>query len=77
MMDQLITLAADAGLNTLNVQLGLACLGAAIGIGIVGGGASLAVGRNPGAFGKILTFAILFIALTETIVFYALLLRAK
>ena len=36
-----------------SVQVGLAGLGSAIGVGLVGMKASEAVGRNPGAFGKI------------------------
>jgi len=36
-----------------SIQVGLAGLGSAIGVGLVGMKASEAVGRNPGAFGKI------------------------
>jgi F-type H+-transporting ATPase subunit c len=52
----------------------LAAIGAAIGIGLIGYGASLAVGRNPGAATKILVQSILAIAFAEAIVFYALFL---
>ena len=38
-----------------SVHVGLAGLGSAIGVGLVGMKASEAVGRNPGAFGKIIT----------------------
>lgn len=74
MTADLIPLIADATIKLVNVKLGLACLGAGIGIGLVGAGASLAVGRNPGASGKILMFALLFAALAETIAFYGMLL---
>ena len=62
---------------TGNVHVGLAALGAAIGVGFIGMKASEAVGRNPGASGKILTQAIIAIALAEAIVFYALFLVPK
>ena len=57
-----------------NITVGLAALGAAIGVGIIGGAASTAVGRNPGASTKIMVQAILAIAFAEAIVFYALFL---
>ena len=64
-------LAAELGGN---LTVGLAALGAAIGVGLIGGRASDAVGRNPGASTKILVQAILAIAFAEAIVFYALFL---
>lgn len=48
--------------------------GAAIGVGLVGNAAASAVGRNPGAFGKIMVIAILGMAMAEAIAFYALLI---
>ena len=57
-----------------NLHVGLAALGAAIGVGLIGGRASDAVGRNPGASTKIMVQAILAIAFAEAIVFYALFL---
>jgi F-type H+-transporting ATPase subunit c len=57
-----------------SIQVGLAGLGSAIGVGLVGMKASEAVGRNPGAFGKVITLAVLGMALAEAIVFYALFL---
>lgn len=54
--------------------LGFAGLGAAIGVGLTGLGATQAVGRNPGAFGKILTIGIIGMALSEAIAFYAVVL---
>jgi F-type H+-transporting ATPase subunit c len=60
-----------------NLHVGLAALGAAIGVGLIGLGATMAVGRNPGAEKKILVQAILAIAFAEAIVFYALFLVPK
>ena len=62
---------------TGNLHVGLAALGAAIGVGFIGMKASEAVGRNPGAATKILVQAILAIAFAEAIVFYAIFLVAK
>jgi F-type H+-transporting ATPase subunit c len=52
----------------------LAALGAGVGVGLIGMGASQAVGRNPGAATPILVQSILSIAFAEAIVFYALFL---
>ncbi len=54
--------------------IGLAALGSAIGVGLVGAKAAEATGRNPGAAGEIRTQAIIFAALAEGIVFIALFL---
>ena len=51
-----------------NVHVGLAALGAALGVGFIGMKASEAVGRNPGAATKILVQSILAIAFAEAIV---------
>jgi len=59
---------------TGSVQVGLAGLGSAVGVGLVGMKASEAVGRNPGAFGKVMTMALLGMAFAEAIVFYAIFL---
>ena len=59
-----------------NITVGLAALGAAIGVGMIGGAAASAVGRNPGASTKIMVQAILGIAFAEAIVFYALFLAS-
>ena len=59
------------------LDIGLAALGAALGVGFIGMKASEAVGRNPGASTKILVQAILAIALAEAIVFYAIFLAPK
>jgi len=57
-----------------NLHVGLAALGAAIAVGIIGMKASEAVGRNPGASTKIMVQSILAIAFAEAIVFYTLFL---
>lgn len=56
------------------LQGGLGCLGAAFGVGFIGSKAAEAVGRNPGASGKILVQAIIGMALAEAVAFYALFL---
>jgi F-type H+-transporting ATPase subunit c len=57
-----------------SLHVGLAALGAALGVGLIGMKASEAVGRNPDASTKILVQSILAIAFSEAIVFYALFL---
>ena len=59
---------------TGNLTVGLAALGAAFGVGLIGMKASEAVGRNPDASTKVLVQSILAIAFAEAIVFYALFL---
>jgi len=58
------------------LQAALGCLGAAIGVGLVGMKAAEAVGRNPGAFGKIMTLGLLGMALAEAIAFYSIFLHS-
>jgi F-type H+-transporting ATPase subunit c len=70
MMMELVSMAADAAAPatagiTGSVTAGLAGLGAAIGVGLIGAKAAEAVGRNPGAFGNILTMSIIGMALAE------------
>jgi F-type H+-transporting ATPase subunit c len=65
---------ARAGNINGSITLGLAGAGAAIGVGLVGAKAAEAVGRNPGAFGNILTIGIIGMALAEAIAIYALIL---
>lgn len=64
--------AAAAGGITGSFTLGMAGAGAGIGIGLVGAKAVEAVGRNPGAFGKVMTLGIIGMALAEAIAIYAL-----
>jgi len=59
---------------TGSIHVGLAALGSAVGIGLVGAKATEAVGRNPGAFNTILVQAILGMALAEGVLFIALFL---
>ena len=56
--------AAAAGISG-SITMGLGGGGAAIGVGLVGSKAVEAVGRNPGAFGNILTLGIIAMALAE------------
>lgn len=58
-------------------SLGMAGLGAGIGVGLVGLGAAQSVGRNPTAFGKILTIGIIGMALAEAIAIYGLLMALQ
>ncbi len=57
-----------------NLHVGMAALGAAFAVGIIGMKAAEAVGRNPGAATPILVQSILAIAFAEALVFYALFL---
>jgi F-type H+-transporting ATPase subunit c len=57
-----------------NLHVGMAAIGAAIAVGIIGMKASEAVGRNPEASTKVLVQSILAIAFAEAIVFYTLFL---
>ncbi len=59
---------------TGSLHIGLAALGAAIAVGIIGMKAAEAVGRNPGASTKVMVQSILAIAFAEAIVFYTLFL---
>ncbi len=59
---------------TGNLHIGLAALGSALAVGIIGYKASEAVGRNPGAATKILVQAILSTAFAEGVVFFAIFL---
>jgi F-type H+-transporting ATPase subunit c len=65
--------AAAGGLGGV-FSLGVAGAGAGIGVGLVGAKAAEAVGRNPGAFGSILTISIIGMALAEAIAIYALII---
>ena len=59
----------------MEMHVGIAAAGAALGVGLIGLGAVLAVGRNPGASTKIMIQAILAIAFAEACVFYAVFLK--
>ena len=57
-----------------NIASGLGLLGAGLGVGLIGQKAAEAVGRNPGASGKILVQAIIGMALAEGLGILALFL---
>jgi F-type H+-transporting ATPase subunit c len=74
MITEIITMAQEgaahaapvaAGIAGKHLVGGLAGLGAALGVGLIGSKAAEAVGRNPGAFGNILTISIIGMALAE------------
>lgn len=69
-----ITTIADAVATTdlTPLKAGLAVVGAGIGIGLVGMKAAESAGRNPAAFGKVLTISILLAALIEGVAFVAI-----
>lgn len=80
-MDSILNLAAaiPAVFNLLaelagNLHIGLAGLGAGLGIGLIGAKAAEATGRNPGASGNIMTIAIILAALAEGLIFIAIFL---
>ncbi len=68
------TKVASASASNGSITLAIAGAGAGIGIGLIGYGAATAVGRNPGAFGNILTISIIAMALAEAIAIYAFVL---
>jgi F-type H+-transporting ATPase subunit c len=69
-MNQLIAEVAISG----NIGTAFGLLGAALGVGMIGNKAAEAVGRNPGASGKILVQAIIGMALAEGLGILALFL---
>jgi F-type H+-transporting ATPase subunit c len=64
----MIPMLAEAATGlTGNIHIGMAALGAGLGIGLLGAKAAEATGRNPGASTAILVNAIIFAALAEGI----------
>ncbi|MBI4299916.1 MAG: ATP synthase F0 subunit C [Chloroflexi bacterium] len=64
---------ADAvKLLAAGLAIGLGAIGPGIGIGLLGGKAMEAIGRNPEATGRIQTNMILAIAFAEAVAIYAL-----
>ena len=63
---------AAAKLIAMALAAGLGVIGPGIGIGIIGGGAMQAIGRNPEASGKIVSNMILAIVFTEALAILAL-----
>lgn len=60
-----------------NLTSAFGLLGAALGVGLIGFKAAEAVGRNPGASGKVLVQAIIGMALAEGLGILALFLATK
>jgi len=70
MITDIMLLGADAASAAAvgvsgNITQAIAGAAAAIGVGLIGSKAVEAVGRNPGAFGNILTLGIIAMALAE------------
>lgn len=69
---------AEAAYSTTTLgyglKIGLGTLAAAFGVSFIGTKATEAVGRNPGASGKILVQSIIGMALAEAIAFYVIFL---
>ena len=57
-----------------DLYIGIAALGAALAVGLIGASATMAVGRNPGSSTPVMVQSILAIAFAEAIVFYVLFL---
>ena len=84
MLTPMLAAAAEVAVNaadtvtkvglTGSLHVGLAAIGSAIGVGIIGMKAAEATGRNPGAAGAIRNQAIIFAALAEGVVFFAIFL---
>jgi F-type H+-transporting ATPase subunit c len=64
--------AESAKLIGASLAIGLGAIGPGIGVGILGGKAVEAIGRNPEAAGKVQSTMILGIAFAEAIAIYAL-----
>lgn len=62
----------SARLIGMGIAAGFGVLGPGIGIGLIGGGAMEAIGRNPDASGKIISNMILAIVFTEALGILAL-----
>lgn len=75
-MNNLLLAAEAAAVSGVSgsLTLAIAGAGAALGIGLIGMKAVEAVGRNPGASGKVLTLSIIGMALAEAIAIYALII---
>lgn len=57
-----------------SIHVGLAAIGSAIGVGIIGAKAAEATGRNPGASTQVMVISIILAALAEGITFFAIFL---
>lgn len=74
MYDQLINLTTMAAMEG-NIAYAFAAMGAGIGIGIIGGKAAEATGRNPSASNGILVISIILAALIEGVALITILLK--
>jgi F-type H+-transporting ATPase subunit c len=80
MMTDLVTMVAETaaaapqGGVAGSLTLAIAGAGSAIAVGMIGSKAAEAVGRNPTAFGNILTIGIIGMALAEAVAIYALII---
>jgi F-type H+-transporting ATPase subunit c len=63
---------AVGGMIAAGLSVGLGAFGAGLGIGTAANGACVAVGRNPGVQGKIMTTMLVGMAMAESCVIYAL-----
>jgi F-type H+-transporting ATPase subunit c len=70
---------AEAAMEGLrgNIGVGLVGMGAAIGVGMAAAKAAEATGRNPGAFGKVFTTALIGMALAEGLAILTFFVVAK
>ena len=77
-MIEVLAQAAEAETNSGGItgssHAGVGCLGAAIGVGLVGMKGAEAVGRNPDASTAIMVQSIIGMALAEAVAFYSLFL---
>jgi len=71
-MDQAAQVATNLVPLAKALAIGFGAIGPGIGVGIIGGKAVEALGRNPEVGGQIRTLMILGIAFTEAIAIYAL-----
>ena len=61
-----------ARLIAAGMAIGFGAIGPGLGVGVIGAGAMVALGRNPEARGPIMTNMILSIAFAESVAIYAL-----
>ncbi|MCD7798671.1 MAG: hypothetical protein LUG84_04590 [Akkermansiaceae bacterium] len=64
--------AADISHALVLIGAGLIVIGAGIGIGLIGRGAAESTGRNPSAFGKVMSISLILAALVEGLAFIAM-----
>ena len=72
MENEVISAAVNLAPLAKALAIGLSAIGAAIGIGMIGGKAMEAIGRNPEATGKILVPMLIISAFAEAVAIYGL-----